>query len=346
MPPPNWVRQKKKGLSIMNTKSGLFDLTKGQDLAFWRRLQKVGVTISNIENFLSSEKCAEEVAKAFQAASPEISITQAKKILGKNNVLGPAEIKKAFGIVLPEDSIPPILFSRERLKQAKKLNQFLDLRIDMLLNNQQATMYNLYKFCQPIFDKLKAGKILYGALGDIWYSKKDRMEDFFFKKTPRIGWYLVTKDVIEESLNKNYLMQTEELIYYLTTKVFVNQKLPKIYQDAVSEFDETKDFIKSLMSNDWRRADKKLSELKINILCRRTPVEFLYDFLLYFLNNNERLLENRYDWTACLESGDELVLLGAGDVGGVGVSMYWSGSSSGEDGVCLSDAVSENLFFE
>lgn len=252
----------------------------------------------------------------------------ASKIFDKD-FLGPQAVTKAFGINVSLEQIPAIPFSHQELNKAKELNQFLVLRPDELADGVPATMLNLYKLCQPKFTAMRSGKVLRGDIGDYWC----REHEFFIKDTPRLvanspkrfKWALVTKGVIKDSLNwsNHYLDQILVLIDYLSNKVFAGQTMPLEYQEAIVEFKAQRNEISELMAKDkWDTAFKKLSELQINQICRRSPVEAFYDFLIYFLNNKKRLLRNQYDWTFRLDDNGYLVYFGHTYAAGSRICVY------------------------
>lgn len=244
-----------------------------------------------------------------------ISIEKAKEILGED-ILGSEAIEATFGFS-PKD-IPPIPFSVEELERAKELNQFLELRIDKTADGQPLSMEKMHELLQPEFTANNKGKILnsYGK-ADSWYKS-----EAFLKDTPRVSWVLVSKDVIPNSLSKNFLQQTEVIASYLKTDIFKDQEMPEVYKEAIEEFEAKKAGIQAILTSNWQEAVKQLSELKINQLTRQLPVETMYDFLMYFKNNKKRLLEGKYTWTYRRASGGRLVGVGGFDAGGAGVDRW------------------------
>jgi hypothetical protein len=317
----------------------LMTISHSDTNAIFLALDALGVSRSQFARLKTDGDLCQQVATMLCSPgfAESISVTQAKKILGKTNVMGPAEIKKAFGVELSPEQIPVIPFSRQELAKAEKLKQFLVLRIDELAADTPATMLNLYNLCQPKFKEMKAGKVLYSDIGDGWYSKQGEEEEFFIKDTPKLKWYLISKEVIKDSLNKNYFQQTQVIADYLSDKIFADNTMPAEYQQAVAEFKSERDEIAKLMENNWQAAAKRLSELQINQIFRRSPVEAFYDFLIYFLNNKERLLENRYDWTFRLDAYGGLVIFGYCDSDGAHASHGSPPDDyGGRLGVCFS----------
>ena len=300
----------------------LMTISHSDTNAIFLALDALGVSRSQFARLKTDGDLCQQVATMLHSPgfAESISVTQAKKILGRKNVLGPAEIEKHFPFKVPD--VPPIPFSREDLTKAKYLNQFLVLRVD-----QPITMQGLCGYCQAKYDNLKAGKVLYN---DSWYKN----EKFYTEESPRAGWYLVSKEPITNSFGKNYLSQTQAIADYLSD--LFDENLPDNYSQAVAEFLSKKDALSDLMKKDWQQAAKELSELKLNQLFRRTPVEQVYDTLLYFFANNMRLLEEKYDWSFRLGAHGGLVDFGGCGSDGAGVDDDAPGGYRDALGVCFS----------
>ncbi len=258
-----------------------------------------------------------------------VSIEQAKEILGED-VLGPEAVEATFGFT-PED-VPQIPFSIEELERAKELNQFLELRVDKTTSGEPLDMVKMHDIVQPAFDANNQGKILnsYGK-ADSWYRN-----EAFLKDVPRLSWVLVSKDVIPNSLSKNFLQQTEVIANYLKTDIFPNQELPDVYKEAIEEFETKKAGIQAILTSNWQEAARQLSELKLNQLTRQLPVEAMYDFLMYFKNNRKRLLESQYTWTYRRDSDGRLVYFGHADADGAYVDSSTPDRVHGTLGVAFS----------
>src|SRR3989338_6944459 len=258
-----------------------------------------------------------------------VSIEQAKEILGED-VLGPEAVEMTFGF--SPENIPPIPFSAEELERAKELKQFLELRVDRTADGKPLDMNNMHELLQPEFTANNNGKILnsYGQ-DNSWYKNED-----FLKDVPRASWVLVSKDVIPNSLGKNFLQQTEVIANYLKTDIFKDQEMPEVYKEAVEEFEAKKAGIQAILTSNWQEAAKQLSELKINQLTRQLPVETMYDFLMYLKNNKKRLLESKYTWTYRRASGGELADFGDAGADGARVDRWTPGAANGYLGVAFS----------
>jgi SOS response regulatory protein OraA/RecX len=182
------------------------------------------------------------------------------------------------------------------------------------------------------------GKILYSTNADgklkddAWYKN----EDLYTKETPTMGWALVSKEVIPNSTSKNYLDQTETIVNYIKNEVFKDQKVDRIYQEAIDEFNKKKDSIKKLMASDWKEASKQLEELKITQLTRQNPAEVVYDILLMKEKNNEYILPSTRTWTKSRNSDGRLVYVGDAGSDGSVVSSSTPADSSGSLGVSVS----------
>jgi MoxR-like ATPase len=293
-------------------------------------------TLSEIEKIRRRIEESGKVPEGFfeekrEGLSGELSeqMKNAREILGKQDVLGPEEIEKTFNIKLKMEDVPNIPFSKEELEQAKKLGQFLILRVDKAKDGAVLSMKNMQTLLSEEFEKDGHGDIFYDT---DWYEK----EEFFTGDSPKLSWALTSKEIVPDSNDKNYLQQTESLIDYVKEQVFKGKAVPKEYQEAIKEFSEQKEKIGKLMDDDWQEAAKMLEELQITKLTRQSPVEFMYDILAYFKNNKERLFENMYAWTARRGSDGELVGVGGFDSGGVDVSGSGPGDSDGSLGVAFS----------
>lgn len=260
---------------------------------------------------------------------------KAKEIMG-HSFLGPEQIKTAFGIEIKPEDIPEMPFTKKTLERAKELNQMLILRTGQASDGEPLTMKQMSKMLKG---KTKdGGKTLYsdGGAGmvkdDAWYKN----EDFYTKEAPQPCWALVSKEIITESTDKNYLEQTERIISYLKNEVFKDEELPETYHEAVEEFEEQKEEIKALIGADWEKAAQKLEKLKITRLTRQSPAEVLYDILVNFQNNNERLLEETYTWTSRFVSDGGLVGVGGFGADGADVGSGMPGSGYDVLGVSFS----------
>jgi hypothetical protein len=260
---------------------------------------------------------------------------RAKEIMG-SDFFAEQEIEKAFGIKVEADKIPEIPFTKEDLERAKELNQFLVLRVDKAPDGKPLT---IAKMNELLKGKVKDGaKALYADDGsgkikdDAWYKN----EDFANKEAPKLSWALASKEVISNSPNKNYLDQTVEIANYLKNEVFKGKEIPAEFQSAISEFEKAKGEIATILKDDWKKAAEKLEKLAITKLTRQTPVEALYDLLIYFQNKDEKLLSGMYNWTSRRDSDGGLVPVGSFDSGGVSVARGAPDASNDGLGVSFS----------
>jgi len=294
-------------------------------------INRLAILIELITKSQKNNKIVEEEIKEKNIDTELIleQINNAKEILGQENVFDHEAIEVAFGaenIQINLEQIPPIPFSKEELKRASKLGQFLILRVDQTTDGQPLTMERMNDILAGEFKTTNKGKVLFetddsgNINNDAWY--KD--EDFLLQKTPQLSWALVTKEVIPNSLSKSYLEQTTEIINYLQNEVFVGQEMPKEYKQAIIDFENVKDEIAELISQgNWQRAVERLEGLAITKLTRQAPVEALYDSLVYFQNTSNRLLEKIWTWTNRRGSGGRFVSVGYAGAGGVYVG--WIG---------------------
>ena len=232
------------------------------------------------------------------------SYQQAREILGAENVIGPDEVGKVFGVTF--ENTPKIPFSKEDLEKAKELNQFLILRYDELPNGRPITAQEL----QSRF-RIDQGRLVHS----------EYMERLSSEETPRLGWSLTSKELIPNSTSKNYLQQTDELIAYLKTNIFP-EAMPQKYQAGIDTFEKKKSKLEALMSSDWREAAKQLSELEITHLTRRNAVEITYDLSLIQQTTGKRLLAKQWDWTSSRDASGNLVDVGNFNAAGASVDGF------------------------
>ena len=163
----------------------------------------------------------EKVAKALAGAKKEglvpkqeaIDFREVREILGKD-FLGPEAIEATLGIKLsPEEleQVENIPFTREELEQAKELGMMLVLRVPHDTNKQPLTLNRMREILAGE-DKLgdpqkKKSKLIYSQPGEGWY--KD--EAFATGSVTGFEWGLSKKEVLQESLSKNWDEQEEIL---------------------------------------------------------------------------------------------------------------------------------------
>jgi len=163
----------------------------------------------------------EKVAKALAGAKKEglvpkqeaIDFGEAKEIMGKD-FLGPEAIEATFGIKLSSEELEQvenIPFTPEELEQAKELGMMLVLRVPHDKDKQPLTLNRMREILAGE-DKLgnpqnKKTKLIYSQPGEGWYNN----EVFATEAVTKFGWGLVTKEVLQDSLSKNWDEQEEIL---------------------------------------------------------------------------------------------------------------------------------------
>ena len=274
------------------------------------------------------ERIETEVAR-LRGESSEVSFEEAERLFGKD-FFGPTKVEKVFGHT-PE-TIPLIPFNKTELERAKELGQQLILYTSTLSSTVPGgkvvplTLENLkQKFPKAHDDK------------PTWYSQDwYENEEFFKSERPRTGWRLTSKDLVPDSISKNYLEQTDVLIEHLTKEVFKGISTPKEYSDAIREFNKERPNIARLIESDWQKASQALVDLKITKLVRELPIEVMYRLILNDQANKDKPLPSTYTWTASRASGGPLV--GVGGFGGDGARVFRDapGLVSGRLGVSFS----------
>lgn len=235
---------------------------------------------------------AEFIPKTKWEGSVEEQIRVAIEKLGKENVFGPKEIEEVFGVRLDEE----IPFSVEELEHP---GQMLIFRVNKTADGGPMSLEAMIKIMARRWENKGMGDLLSTVEG--W--KAWMGEEFFTQEAPRAGWALVSKDVLPESLNKNYLEQTEVIIATLKNRVFKDMEMPEEYAAAIEEFESKKDELARLIDDDredddWEDLTREFVGLKITQLTRPTILEMVYDVAVFYDRNNERLLSNKYGWSA------------------------------------------------
>jgi len=246
------------------------------------------------------------------ASAETLDIREAKEIFGQD-FLGVEAVSKTFNFDLKAEHIPAIPFSRTELLKAKELGQMLILRVNKFADGRALTMVNMHKAMAN--KKPKPAEPALSSPEGSWY--KD--EVFYTAEAPVLGWALVSKEVVPNSESKNYLQQTERLVEYLKNDVFKGQPLPKEYADAIAEFEKKKAGIATIITSDWKKAAEELANLKLTELTRQSPVEALYDGLMFRETNKKYLLPGVYTWSKRRDSDGDLVYVGNSGASGADV---------------------------
>ncbi len=264
----------------------------------------------------------EEQRKTFS----ENHLIEAREVLGQENVFGPSAVENTFGTKLETKDIPPIPFSKAELERAKEQNQFLVLRIDKAPDGQPLTMKKMNEIMTPKFKKNNKGKVFFDT-------DRYKNEPFYTEETSTIRWSLVSKEVLPDSTDKNYVKQTEVIVAHLRNNIYKDQEVPEPYKSAITEFESKKADLTARISTDWAKVAEELESLQITILTRQTPAEAIYDTLIRFNTINTRHLPNHYAWTRSRHSDGRLVRVGDAVAVGVSVSRWNPGIGNGSLGV-------------
>jgi polyhydroxyalkanoate synthesis regulator phasin len=276
----------------------------------------------------------------------------AQEILGEN-FMGPEKIEKTFGIKLDLEEIPDMPYSAEDLETAKEMGEMLVLGIDEDNEGNRLTISRMIEMIPEVIDPATGTKVkvLYNQrsageakLGDgSWYKN----ETFFTgvnkdgslspESTPRLRWRLTSKAPLPESItavfggtaesSTNYIEQTKILRDHLLSLGSLTE------EEARGCSDEVLKEIETLMGTNRQEAARKLSDLEINKNHRRMPAEIMYDTLLALKGNDERILENTYDWSNSVSSGGGLVRVGFAGADGALVLGWLPDDRRGDVGV-------------
>src|SRR3989338_4703992 len=229
-----------------------------------------------------------------------IEFEEVKEIFGKD-FLGPEAIKTTYGVELTPDElqeIENIPFTIEELEQAKQLGMMLVLRVPSIGEGKEAKPLTIDQIREKFSGgdtlgdpKKKKKKMFYRSKGDGWFDT----EKFALEGTPKLGWGLVMKSVLPDSLSKNWDQQEEVL-------------------------------------KNWA----KQNNIDPTLVKRRTPVEIVYDTFLYYGENKETLLEDKWDWSGVRSSDGGFVSVGRFGSGGLHVNGDSRDDAYSHLGVCPS----------
>lgn len=260
-----------------------------------------GLPMNNLER---AKEMKIEIEKALDALngllkeeifiSPEI----AKRIMG-SDYFGPEAVEEAFGFKMDDKDIPAIPFNKWELKKAKELGQFLILRGYGIRRDISSVFKNVFfhfniKNMIDIFQNRFKDE---GNIGRDTPNSIGHNERNFYCCHNK--WALVSKEIMPDSSNKDYLDQTAAIIKYLKEEVFKGKELPQQYQEAVDDFKKQEASIRKLIEDkDYLSARYGIDDLAINELARQDPAEFVYDFLVFFAHTGKKMAVSKSAWTA------------------------------------------------
>ena len=96
------------------------------------------------------------------------------------------------------------------------------------------------------------------------------------------------------------------------------------------------------LSKNWDQQEEvlknwaKQNNIDPTLVKRRTPVEIVYDTFLYYGENKETLLKDKWDWTGVQSSFGRFVVVGDFDSDGLHVFSDSRDNASSHLGVCPS----------
>ncbi|TSC88233.1 MAG: hypothetical protein G01um10147_138 [Microgenomates group bacterium Gr01-1014_7] len=247
-----------------------------------------------------------QVTSSERAVSTDRMTERAKDILGKD-FLGVEAVRnmeaklKGVGQAVEFDTaaLPPIPYTEKDLELARQHGEMLVLRVGLMRLGGREVPLSLINF-RELFRTDPLNK-----LSTPYFAFRSDANDWykdqpFATKGGEIGlsWALVAKNILPGSNSKTLNQQARVMETYAT----------------------------NLQSQGASRTEFR----------RRTATEAAYDTLLYYVNNGEQLLSDKYDWTQTRTSDGRLVLVGYFDSGGLGVD-YWDPTLQYPNiGVCLS----------
>jgi len=214
----------------------------------------------------------------------KISFAEAKEIMG-SDFMGPDEIQKAFDVEVTD--VPQIPFSKEELEKAKELGQFLILRVDKDQKGTNLTLKRIEEIIQPKWEASGKGKLF---RDDRWSLERS---EFFDNETPRAGWALTSKEIVEDTRYKELLGQMSGMTDYLEKEVFPNNEVPDDFKKAIAEFKAEEGKLIDLTgpNGNLSEAAEIIGKLKITEIVIPSASEVFYDAITFYENTGKKLLD-------------------------------------------------------
>ncbi|MDE1970077.1 MAG: hypothetical protein KGI50_00660 [Patescibacteria group bacterium] len=232
-----------------------------------------------------------------EAKEVTIEFNEAQELLGKD-FLGPEAVKATFGIELSPDELGRI----ENIPFTREeLEQAKQLGMMLVL---RIPRIGKDKTAKPFSINNVRGVF---KAGDKLGNPTKKKTKIFYDQ----DWYN----------NESFATQvTPSLGWSLVMKEVLQESRSK-------NWDQQEEVLKS-----WA----KQNNIDPASVKRRTPVEIIYDTLLYYGANKESLLESSYDWSAVQSSGGSFVFVGRFDSDGLNVYSDTRDGTSSDLGVCPS----------
>ena len=212
-------------------------------------------------------------------------IEAAKEILGSKEVIEPEETGRLWGVELDPGEVPPIPFDRKFLERVRdEYGAFLIFRIDAAADGTPLTMLTMNNLKKEEFAEKELGEVISSQYGHL-KQLAEAGSDFFVKETPRRGWALVAKEIVDRSdWFANYYDQTEQIDRELKEKIFKDPESANDRLRAVLEFEDRKRKVTDLIRLDPDRAIEELDKFEITEM----PKEYL-EALAEFENKKEEI---------------------------------------------------------
>ena len=226
-----------------------------------------------------------------------IEFQEAKEIFGKD-FLGPEAAEATFGVELSQEELEQI---EDIPFSREELEQAKQLGMMLVL---RVPRIGKDKTAKPFNINSVRGVFKAGdKLGD---PKKKKSRIFYDQ-----DWY-----------------NGESFATQSTPSLGWGLVMKEVLQESRSKnWDEQEEVLKK-----WAK-ENNIDPTKVR---RRTPVEMVYDTLLYYGANKESLLEASYDWSGIQSSGGRFVHVGYFDSDGLDVRNGARGNSHSTLGVCPS----------
>jgi|GEM_PF-4424627 len=256
---------------------------------------------------------------------------EAGEIFSQGGFFGAEASRLTYGIETPADQVPPITFPAAFLEKCKTAGGQLRLHADKAPDNKPLNMLAMHRLVAERWAREGNGKLLLDEGG--WKAR----EPFFTKGTPRQGWRVVFPDIVAGTTSEDDLRQTELLIAELT-RLFQGTSMPKVYEDAIREFEARKAGTRTLMKSDrdWPKASEAIEGFGISRVARPIPSELLDIIAVNRDHVNQWSFPDVYSRTPVRSSLGGLVGVGSAGLDGAGVDGNHPGFADPPLGASLS----------
>lgn len=113
---------------------------------------------------------------------------------------------------------------------------------------------------------------------------------------PGFGWEIASEEVISDTLNLDYINQTDVLIGY-NKRIYKNH-LPEHYKEAIAQWEGKRLIMKDMLRNRLSKSlYQELHECKITSLIRESFVSTEYRRMLIYEAEKRKILQRHWNWS-------------------------------------------------